>query len=142
LLPLLKWGGVWDLRKPHYGSHAHDPKLPSNGNGDQETMKALRFKSNGCVLFYLSKRCITCIYHNIIAINVNFIVYGFTRSGLKPTIHRTWGEYASHYITHEGKFTKGKSTDVNGIIMTLPHRQYILIRMNTRRIYRRCHLSR
>jgi hypothetical protein len=67
-------------------------------DGDQETMKALRFKSNGCVLFYLSKRCITCIYHKIIAINVNFIVYGFTRSGLKPTIHRTWGEYASHCI--------------------------------------------
>ena len=31
--------------------------------------------------------------------NTNFIVYGLTRPGLGPTIHRTRGEHANHYTT-------------------------------------------
>jgi hypothetical protein len=31
--------------------------------------------------------------------NNNFIVFGLTRSGLKPTIYHTWGEHANHYTT-------------------------------------------
>ena len=30
---------------------------------------------------------------------VNFIVFGLTRPGLKPTIYRTRGEHANHYAT-------------------------------------------
>jgi hypothetical protein len=33
------------------------------------------------------------------ATNTNFIVFGLTRSGLKPTIYRTQGENANHYTT-------------------------------------------
>jgi hypothetical protein len=31
--------------------------------------------------------------------NTNFIVFGFTQSGLKPMIYRTRGEHANHYTT-------------------------------------------
>jgi len=30
------------------------------------------------------------------ATNTNFIVFGLIRSGLKPTIYRTWGEHANN----------------------------------------------
>jgi hypothetical protein len=33
------------------------------------------------------------------ATNTNLIVFGLTRSGLKPTIYRTRGEHANHYST-------------------------------------------
>jgi hypothetical protein len=33
------------------------------------------------------------------ATNTNFIVFGFTQSGLKPTIYRTRDEHANHYTT-------------------------------------------
>jgi hypothetical protein len=33
------------------------------------------------------------------ATNTNFIVFGLTRPGLKPTIYRTRGEHANHYLT-------------------------------------------
>ena len=33
------------------------------------------------------------------ATNTNFIVFGLTRSGLKPTIYHTRGEHANHYTT-------------------------------------------
>ena len=33
------------------------------------------------------------------ATNTNFIVFGFTWSGLKPTIYHTRGEHANHYTT-------------------------------------------
>ena len=41
------------------------------------------------------------------ATNTNFIVFGLTRSGLKPTIYRTQGEPANHYTTdavYQGMF--------------------------------------
>ena len=34
------------------------------------------------------------------ATNTNIIVFGFTRSGLQPTIYRTPSEHANHYINH------------------------------------------
>jgi hypothetical protein len=34
---------------------------------------------------------------NIKASNTNFIVFGLTRSELKPTIYHTQGEHANHY---------------------------------------------
>jgi hypothetical protein len=34
-----------------------------------------------------------------LATNSNFIVFGLTRSGLKPTIYHTLGKYANHYTT-------------------------------------------
>ena len=33
------------------------------------------------------------------ATNTNFIVFGLTRSGLKPTIYHTRGEHTNHYST-------------------------------------------
>ena len=33
------------------------------------------------------------------ATNTNFIVFGLTRPGLEPTIHRTRDEHANHYAT-------------------------------------------
>jgi hypothetical protein len=33
------------------------------------------------------------------ATNINFIVFGLTRSGLEPTIYHTRGEHANHYAT-------------------------------------------
>ena len=33
------------------------------------------------------------------ATNTNFIVFGFTQSGLELTIYRTRGEHANHYVT-------------------------------------------
>jgi hypothetical protein len=33
------------------------------------------------------------------ATNTNFIVFGLTRPGLKPTIYRTLGKHANHYTT-------------------------------------------
>jgi hypothetical protein len=33
------------------------------------------------------------------AVNDNFIVFGLTRAGLKPTIYHTQGEHANHYAT-------------------------------------------
>jgi hypothetical protein len=33
------------------------------------------------------------------AANTNFIVFGFTRSGLESTIYRTRDEHANHYTT-------------------------------------------
>jgi hypothetical protein len=33
------------------------------------------------------------------ATNTNFIVFGLTEPGLKPTIYRTQGEHANHYAT-------------------------------------------
>ena len=33
------------------------------------------------------------------ATNTNFIVFGFTRSGLEPMIHHTRGDHANHYTT-------------------------------------------
>jgi hypothetical protein len=33
------------------------------------------------------------------ATNTNFIDFGFTPSGLKPTIYRTRGEHGNHYTT-------------------------------------------
>jgi hypothetical protein len=33
------------------------------------------------------------------ATNTNFIVFGLTRPGLEPTIYRTPGEHANHYVT-------------------------------------------
>ena len=32
------------------------------------------------------------------ATNTNFIVFGLTRPGLKPTIYHTWGKHADHYV--------------------------------------------
>ena len=32
--------------------------------------------------------------------NINFIVFGFTQSGIKPMIYRTWGKHANHYTTN------------------------------------------
>ena len=32
--------------------------------------------------------------------NINFIVFGLTRSGLEPTIYRTRGEHSNHYTTY------------------------------------------
>jgi hypothetical protein len=37
--------------------------------------------------------------HFVEATNTNFVVVGFTRSGLKPTIYHTRGEHANHYTT-------------------------------------------
>ena len=34
------------------------------------------------------------------ATNTNFIIFGLTRSGFEPMIHRSWGENANHYTTH------------------------------------------
>jgi hypothetical protein len=34
------------------------------------------------------------------ATNTNFIVFGFTRPGLEPTIYRTRGEHAKLYAPH------------------------------------------
>jgi hypothetical protein len=31
--------------------------------------------------------------------NINFIVFGLTRSDLEPDIYHSWGEYANHYTT-------------------------------------------
>jgi hypothetical protein len=31
--------------------------------------------------------------------NTNFIVFGFTRPGLEPTIYRTQGEHPNHYTS-------------------------------------------
>ena len=33
------------------------------------------------------------------ATNINFIVFGLTRSGLEPTTYRTQGEHANRYTT-------------------------------------------
>jgi hypothetical protein len=33
------------------------------------------------------------------ATNINFIVFGLTRPGLKPTIYHTRGKHADHYVT-------------------------------------------
>jgi hypothetical protein len=33
------------------------------------------------------------------ATKTNFIVFGLTRFGLKPTIYRTQGKHANHYTT-------------------------------------------
>jgi len=45
-------------------------------------------------VFALSPYC--CVLSGE-ATNTNFIVFGFTRSEIKPTIYRTWGEHASRY---------------------------------------------
>ena len=37
--------------------------------------------------------------HSGEATNTNFIVLGFTRPGLEPTIYHTLGEHANHYTT-------------------------------------------
>jgi hypothetical protein len=35
------------------------------------------------------------------ATNTNFIVFGFTWSGIEPTIYQTQGEHANHYTINE-----------------------------------------
>ena len=42
------------------------------------------------------------------ATNTNFIVFGFTRPGLEPTIYRTRGEHANIYATDVVKKKIGK----------------------------------
>ena len=42
------------------------------------------------LVFALSPSCCIIIGE---ATNTNFTVFGFTRSGLEPTIYRTWGEH-------------------------------------------------
>jgi len=46
-------------------------------------------------VFALSPSC--CVVSGEVK-NTNFIVLGFTRSGLKPTIYHTLGEHANYYI--------------------------------------------
>jgi hypothetical protein len=43
------------------------------------------------------------------AINTNFIVFGLTRPGLKPTIYHTRGEHANHYAIDAVYSTEEKS---------------------------------
>jgi hypothetical protein len=38
------------------------------------------------------------------ATNTNFIVFGLTRPWIEPTIYRTRGEHANHYVTDAIKF--------------------------------------
>ena len=51
------------------------------------------------------------------ATNTNFIDFGFTPSGLKPTIYRTRGEHGNHYTTDvvgrqsNSQKKKGKKTN-------------------------------
>ena len=47
------------------------------------------FRANQFLLFLLNAACLPT--------NTNFIVFGFTRPGLEPTIYRTRGEYVTHY---------------------------------------------
>jgi hypothetical protein len=47
-------------------------------------------------VFALSPYC--CVLSGE-ATNTNFIVFGFTRSGLERTIYRTRGEHVNHYTT-------------------------------------------
>jgi hypothetical protein len=44
------------------------------------------------------------------AINTNFIVFGLTRPGIKPTIYCTQGEHANHYTTYAEALSR-KSKD-------------------------------
>ena len=52
--------------KSHYGSHASNPMLPSNENGDYENMKALKLN---CFVYYKqsdwSENAITCMFIHI-----------------------------------------------------------------------------
>ena len=41
------------------------------------------------------------------ATNTNLIVFGLTRSGLKPTIYRTRGKHANHYSTDAVNLVSG-----------------------------------
>ena len=50
-------------------------------------------RANQSLLFFLNAVCKSEEH------NANFIIFGLTRSGLEPTISRTWGEYANHYTT-------------------------------------------
>jgi len=51
--------------KSHYGSHASNPMLPSNENGDYENMKALKLN---CFVYYKqsdwSENAITCMVYS------------------------------------------------------------------------------
>ena len=47
------------------------------------------------------------------ATNTNLIVFGFTRSGLEPTIYHTQGEPANHYTTNEPTIYRTQGEPVN-----------------------------
>ena len=52
------------------------------------------FRANQSLLFLLNAACLTGE-----ATNTNVIVFGLTRPGLEPTIHRTRGLHTNHYAT-------------------------------------------
>ena len=54
-------------------------------------------------------------------IPINFKVFGLTRSGLKPTIYRTRGEYANHYTTHTHTYIYKIKSDKIKIILFKCH---------------------
>jgi hypothetical protein len=63
--------------------------------------------------FQASKSLLFSPYCSVIsreATNTNYIVFGFTRSGLEPTIYCTRGEHGNHYTTNEPTIyrTRGK----------------------------------
>ena len=52
------------------------------------------FRANESLLFLVNAACLAEKQHIPI-----FIIFGFTRPGLEPTIYRTRGEHANHYAT-------------------------------------------
>jgi len=42
-----------------------------------------------------------CLYSFTLCSNINFIVFGLTRSWIETTIYRTWCEYSNYYTTGE-----------------------------------------
>jgi hypothetical protein len=49
------------------------------------------------------------------ATNTNFLVIGFTRSWLKPTIYHTWGEHLNHYTNDAVKQPCALMTSVRSL---------------------------
>ena len=52
------------------------------------------------------------------ATNINFIIFGLTRSGLELTIHRTRGEHANHYTTDAVTTNRAYSQSKMCVIIT------------------------
>jgi hypothetical protein len=60
------------------------------------------FRSNQSSFFLLSAACLAEKQ------NINFIVFGLSRSGLEPTIYQIRGVHANHYFTDAVIWTKNQ----------------------------------